>query len=283
MPTILRLRLIPQDDVHLRLSNGPAQGWFLALAQRWDPAWADALHSPETTPPAQARPRHPYALVPLHHAARAPLADEDTLNGSQLVSGRLRHGEPLAVRISLADDERARRLLDALPHLSLPRLGTAPCRLARIPCPVDTDPDWLHASWAMLADAPPAERLLIRFETPTMFSRAGESLVLPEPERLLDSWRQAWCCAPALPEGAAGLTAEGLRITQYDLHTEPMSLKGGLRIGFVGELELTWKPGTPPQTRRALTALAGLADFLGTGAKTAMGMGQTRVRVIDSE
>jgi len=275
MPTILRLRLIPHEDAPLRLEHGPAHGWFLALAGRCDPDWAAALHGRDE--------RHPYAVAPLHTPSHGSLAADDTLGDRALSSGQVRRGQPLALRLALADDERARRLLAALPRLALPPLGDAACRLERVPRFGPDDPDVLHAPWAGLADAPAAERLRVSFETPTAFSRQGESLLLPEPARLLDSWRRAWRCAPALPAGAEAVTAEGLRVTRYALRTEPLALKGGLRIGFVGVLELTWRPGTPAGTRRAFTALAGLADFLGTGAKTALGMGQTRVRVEDGD
>jgi len=275
MPTILRLGLVPERDLILRPESGPAQGWLLALARSWDPSWAETLHG--------GNQRSPYALSPLHYAARVPLATEDCLGSTRFASGLLRRGEPVSLRLSLTDDERARRFLEALPHLSLPALCGVPCRLARYPNPTFADPDWLQASWAILADAPAADRLHVSFETPTAFSHRGQSLLILEPSQLLETWRRAWRYAPALPEGAEGLTPDGLRITQYALHTEPLSLKGGLRIGFVGNLVLTWRNGTPAQTRRAFAALAGLADFLGTGAKTALGMGQTRVRAWEGE
>lgn len=281
MPTILRLHLIPLRDVTLRPESGPAQGWFLTLARRWDPAWAGALHGGNRRPP--------YSLSPLHRAAPVPLSAEDRLGGDETRNGGgstglfLRRGEPVAMRLSFADDERVRGLLAALPGLPLPLLGSAPCRLARLPRPDQGDPDWLHAPWDVLINAPPATRLRVSFETPTAFSHRGESLLLPDPAHLLDSWRRAWGCAPSMPAGTEGITADGLRIAEYALHTEPLSLKGGLRIGFVGTLDLAWRPGTPPETRRAFAALAGLADFLGTGAKTALGMGQTRVLVSDDE
>lgn len=273
IPAILRLRLAPLNDVRLHAKNGPAQGWFLALVRAWDPAWSAALHGGSR--------RTPYALSPLHRASATPLAEEDQVNMALYCGGSVCTGEEISLRVSLADEERARRFLAELPSLPLPLLGGVPCRLVRCPRPNALDPDWLSASWATLADAPPASRLHVSFETPTAFSHQGEFLLLPDPAHLVASWRGAWDHAPARPAGADILTLDGLRVTSYDLHTEALPLKGGLRIGFVGEIELTWRPGTPPETRRTLAALAGLADFLGTGAKTALGMGQTRVRIWD--
>ena len=208
------------------------------------------------------------------------MAEQDTLIDCRLESGHIRRGEPLALRLSLADDERAQRLLTALPGLSVPLLGGAPCRLARLPRAIDGDPDLLHASWAQLADAPPARRLHLRFETPTFFSHQGEMRLLPEPDRLWEGWRRAWeALAPALPLGADMLTLDGLQITRYHLQTEAVPLKGGLWRGFVGEMDLEWRKDASPETRRTAAALAGIADFVGTGAKTMLGLGQTRLTV----
>ena len=213
-------------------------------------------------------------------ASSAPLSEEAAAPLAPLLSGRIIAGQPLALRVAFADDERARQFCRCLPAVPIPRLGAAPCALARIPRPHPEDPDVLFAPWARLADAPPASRLHLRFETPTFFSHQGEMRLLPEPDRLWEGWRRAWrTYAPALPLGADALTLDGLRITRYQLHTEAVTLKGGLWRGFVGEMALEWREDTPPETRRAAAALAGISDFMGTGAKTMLGLGQTRFTV----
>lgn len=106
--------------------------------------------------------------------------------------------------------------------------------------------------------------------------------LLPEPVRLWEGWRRTWeTLAPALPLGADTLTLDGLQITRYQLRTEVVALKGGLYRGFVGEMALEWRAAVPLETRRAAAALAGIADFFGTGAKTMLGLGQTRFTVQD--
>lgn len=276
VPTILRLRLVPQTDTFLRLEHAPAQGWFLALAARLDADWARALH--------QGSDARPYALSPLCRADAAPLSEDDTIGGRALNCGRLRAHSPVSLRIGLSDDERANALcgyLDRHPD-DLPPLGGTPCGLARIPAPVPDDPDRLFADWETLAEAPPARRLQVTFATPTAFSSQGNLVLLPEPACLLASWRRSWeRFAPALPPGADAVSADRLRVARYALRTEPLRLKQGLFIGFVGTMELAWDRDTPPAARKAATALAGIAGFLGMGTKTAQGMGQTRVRVAD--
>lgn len=268
MPTVVRLRLIPEEDVCLRLDRAPAQGWFLALAASYDAAWAAALHRPNE--------RHPYAVSPLYQAGQASLWEADTIR-RWLTVDRCTGGRALGLRISLADDTRAAGLLAALPHLALPHLGTAPCRLVRSPTLATDDPDILQVSWASLAAAPAAEMLRVSFETPTAVSHKGGSRAGLTAAHLLESWRDAWAWAPELerPAGLAALTPEDLWVDNADLWEDSLLIKNGWREGFVGEIEI--RPRA--DTRRVVTALAGVADFFGTGAKTAMGMGQTRVRV----
>lgn len=221
------------------------------------------------------------ALSPLCDGSDlSPLGDEASRPLAPLRAGRISAGQPLALRVAFTDDERARQFCQRLPAVPIPRLGAAPCLLARVPRLRPDDPDLLHASWAQLADAPPARRLHLRFETPTFFSHQGEMRLLPEPARLWEGWRRSWqALAPALPVGADTLTLDGLQIARYQLRTEAVPLKGGLQRGFVGEMALEWRKDVPPETRRTAAALAGIADFTGTGAKTMLGLGQTRFTV----
>ncbi len=282
MPTLLRLRLLLGQDVILRPDNAPGQGWFLALLRQIDPLWANALHESGT--------RHPYSVSPLYAPAPCPLDMEHDFGASVLRPVLTKNGPPklpllsgqtIALRIGFADDEEARRVCRALASGPVPPLGGAPCRLLHIPCWQDGDPDCLFATWTMLADAPPARTLFVRFQTPTAFTNQGEIALFPEPAKVWESWQRAWQFAPEWPAGAETVSTDGLRVARYDLRTEAMPLKGGMARGFVGTLELEWKRDVPPDVRRAACALAGIADFLGTGRKTMMGMGQTQFRVLD--
>ena len=282
MPTVLRLRLIPQQDAALHLEHAPAQGWFLALADACDPDWAKELHPRDQND----RPdRRAYALSPLYRADDVPAHAEGDIGPRRaLDTGHVRAGQPLTLRIGLPEDERAAWLCERLARLTrLPSLGTAPCRLDRAPRFASDDPDVVHRSWATLAQAQPAShRLGVLFATPTFFAAQGDMILLPDPDRLLWGWRRAWeRFGPFLPEGAAAFSPEncasGLRIARYELKTDRLPIKGGLRIGFSGWMEMEWRANVPDAARRAALALAGIADFLGTGAKTTMGMGQTRI------
>lgn len=304
MPVIIRLWLVPEYDVCLSLRNAPEQGWFLALASRLDPVWADTLHAQDVPPtPITLRP---YTVSPFYCPPRTPLSLDDTigeyalpiLSGdteSRFVAG----GSAIALRISLVEDDRAAHLLSALRQIvkqGLPPLGSVRCCLLRIPTLAGADPDVLTASWKDLIAAPAAARLHLAFTTPAHFSSQGDQILFPDPARLWSGWWRVWrrWCPFPLPLAdplhdaltstlPAALVAHLPRISAYNLHTRPVRLKQGLFIGFMGEVELDWRRDTPHEVSRALTTLAGLADFVGTGAKTTMGMGQTRLRILERE
>lgn len=280
MPVVIRFILLPQSDVNMKLEHVPAQGWALSLIRRFDPAWSAMLHADGALWDAEEASGG-YALSPLYRPSSEPLHQEDGSFIHALTSGRLRAATPVALRITLADGERAGLLLDALKHNPglIPDLGGSPCRLLRVPTRATEDPDFLSASWEQIAFPPLADRLHIRFVSPTLFRRQGACYPLPDPVLLWQSWLSRWQpLAGFVPDGADLLSEALPRISAYRLETVPVRMKGGLIIGFLGELEMDMKH-LPVAARRAATAVAGIGDFLGTGAKTTMGLGQTRLRI----
>ena len=130
-------------------------------------------------------------------------------------------------------------------------------------------PDLCYRPWPAPADAPPARRLQVSFQTPTTYSHRGTAFTSLDLSRLEKSWRRALKHVP--PEFKAdwasqfttqGLETEGLEVDGAP-ETASLFLKNAARVGFVGDLKLIWRLGTPPETRRAFAALAGLTDFFG--------------------
>lgn len=126
-----------------------------------------------------------------------------------------------------------------------------------------------------MQSAPAATRLVLHFLTPTAFRSQNRWQVLPDIVRVVESWRRTWQEAhpPTAPELSDGW-ADDVEVSGYVLRTESLPLKHGRFVGFVGRVE--WRLLGSEADRRALCALAALANFGGTGAKTALGMGQTR-------
>ena len=292
MPTIVRFRLRLQDAARLRLSNMPAQGWLLELVHRHSPDWAQMLHPQVSTDASgsgeETARRASYTVGPLFEPTDAPLVGSGGV-GERAIAGSdgsltLRAGTVVCIRVGFADDDRALALLNNLPGDPPPLRGVQ-CRWERQPVLSGPgEPDALVCPWEYLVQAPPAPRLRVSFVTPTAFKRRGALLPLFEPERLWAGWRDLWQNETGgVPPFADELLESGElpRVSAYQLETRPMSLKGGLFIGAVGFVEWTWKRDTPAERRQAVAALAAVADFLGTGAKTALGMGQTRCHFLD--
>ena len=281
MPTLLRFLLLPEKQVILRPDSAPTQGWFLKLVAQLDTYrddhWATELHPGGTAPSA----RRGYSVSPLYAPENLPLWEEMALSRLDTTRDRtallIHSGEPIALRVAVSDDARAAALCAALPSLELPRIGNTPCHLLALPNP-NNSTNVLTATWERLADAPPARRFLLRFATPTAFFSQGDLLPRAEPERMWGSWLRVWQdLAGFVPPDSASVLEYLPRIAAYELHTETARLKGGLFIGFVGEMELSFRPDTPEPICRAAAAVASIADFFGTGAKTGLGMGQTRL------
>jgi CRISPR-associated endoribonuclease Cas6 len=68
---------------------------------------------------------------------------------------------------------------------------------------------------------------------------------------------------------------ESLLISRYQLTTCAVPLAGGMQVGFIGWCEFT-AVVLDPYWLAAMNLLADFAFYAGTGAKTTMGMGQTR-------
>jgi hypothetical protein len=215
-------------------------------------------------------------------------------------------GTPVSLRIALFHDTDANRLLCGLADnaatrnpRALPPLGggfqtggdsgKAPCLLTTLP-PADLPdgvlhPDALTASWRELTDAPPAERIRLRFVTPTDFAANGRNLTNCTAQDLLENWHRSWMAAaprdfppPKVPEEAADF----LQIVESEedpLIRRTWRIQRSPKSGYTGSLELVWLPGASEAARRNAAALATWSNFAGTGPRTTVGMGQTRAGI----
>lgn len=69
---------------------------------------------------------------------------------------------------------------------------------------------------------------------------------------------------------------EEIRVSRFALLTNAIHFPGYQEIGFEGECVFELPGRITDEEVRYLNALADFAFYCGTGAKTAMGMGQTR-------
>ena len=222
--------------------------------------------------------RRPFTVAPLRAVSELPKERVESEPAAERPERRLEAGELVTLRIALADVQYAAGLTHAL-EIGLPE-GTESGRrfeLIAAPSRAEDDPHVAFLPWDVLINAPPEERLALSFVTPTAFSHGDELIPLADPLRLFASWKRAWgdWGGPEL-DGAEELLKTWPRM-QYKLQTQLLFLRGGQRPGFVGEMELRWPKSVTPDVRKAASALARGAMFYSTGAKSTMGMGQTRV------
>ena len=128
-------------------------------------------------------------------------------------------------------------------------------------------------------DRAPSRRVRLQFKSPTTFKSDGKMISLPLPELVFGSLLERWNHFAPL-DFAADLrryAAECLVMERYQLKTRPVQTNGGgLRIGSLGEvtyLSLNYDR----YWMSLIRTLGAYALYAGTGAGTAMGLGQCRM------
>lgn len=126
----------------------------------------------------------------------------------------------------------------------------------------------------------------LRFSTPTHFTVAGVSSVLPEPARVFKGYAERWnAFAPARLaidlEAREQWIKTSVEIADCEIRTEKRVLRKGSRhvthVSFVGQVtyEVIRPARDDAAALRTLNALADFAEFCGTGRMAAQGFGQT--------
>lgn len=119
----------------------------------------------------------------------------------------------------------------------------------------------------------------MQFLSPTVFRSKGKRNVLfPEPRLLFQSWLSRWegILPGSLDNDLLALVEQGTRISEYSLETRILHFSSYREIGFQGKCTVDIAGELLGNAVRSLNALADFAFYCGTGAKTTMGMGQTR-------
>ncbi len=121
------------------------------------------------------------------------------------------------------------------------------------------------------------QSIKLKFLSPTTFRSAGRNLPVPLPHLVFGSLMEDWnAYAPfALGEEVKEFINEAVAISGFRLHTELISLAGGKQVGFAGNCTYIVTKENP-FAMACLHLLADFAFYASVGAKTTMGMGQTR-------
>lgn len=121
---------------------------------------------------------------------------------------------------------------------------------------------------------------VLMLHTPTTFKQNGSYVLFPQELLIVQSLINRWNCFcqdfPLNDEEAFQMLLNGIRITDYSLHSKRYRLKGTLISGFCGKLTLSARLPLPLQELWGLLLL--WAPYSGLGIKTALGMGGVSVQ-----
>ena len=123
----------------------------------------------------------------------------------------------------------------------------------------------------------PPSRIDFIFVSPTTFRSQDRNFPLPLPGLVFGSLLEKWnAFAPvALNPELKRYAEECLAIARYSLYTRILAVAGGKQVGFLGNCRYI-ALNHDSYWLRQINLLADFAFYSGTGAKTTMGMGQTR-------
>lgn len=190
-------------------------------------------------------------------------------------------------------------ILDAFEPAVLPDFRLLGCRMENVGLVREDHPKVGQSSYERIlrrhlagaADGDPPRRIGFAFASPTRCEAADPSRGLfPEPDLVFHGLAEKWLRFAPEPPSAIGevlrcagvIAARSLRISRYTLETSPVFFRGSAgrqaftKIGFQGVVEYVADPEADPRALLVLRALSDFAFFAGVGARTTMGMGQTR-------
>lgn len=147
-------------------------------------------------------------------------------------------------------------------------LADVPCRLGK----------WVDiadkCSFESFCQVPPTETIALKFLSPTSFKQSQTIQPFPLPELVFGNLLRRWNTFAPVELQFPKLEWQGLTCA-YELKTQVLHLKGGAEIGTTGWVRYEFPN---PEQAAIATTLAHFAGFAGVGRKTAMGMGQVRIR-----
>jgi CRISPR-associated endoribonuclease Cas6 len=137
-------------------------------------------------------------------------------------------------------------------------------------------PPWRYCE-ELIEEAAEERQIGLEFLSPTAFRVRSTNYLFPQSNLVFSSLLQHW-------EPFSGLTLssclegclDSIVLSRYQLQTELVSLSRFKWIGFKGYAVYTLPHELSPSQVKALNCLSDFAFYSGVGAKTTMGMGQTR-------
>jgi CRISPR-associated endoribonuclease Cas6 len=133
----------------------------------------------------------------------------------------------------------------------------------------------------LVANEPePVRRFDLQFITPTAFAQGGIHLPLPVPALMFRSWLERWNHFAPVYLGSDELVAylsNSIMLKHHQIKTRSHQLHRGYVNGFIGDVTLQVLNRADPLLANVANLLVSYAQFAGTGVKTRLGMGHTKV------
>lgn len=159
------------------------------------------------------------------------------------------------------------------------QIGAASFRVNKVDTLPAASPTACFSSFQQIYDNATTDiQIRLEFQSPTAFRSAGKRNVLfPEPATVFIGYLIKWQAFSAIKiDSGINQWLTKAIIARYNLETHMLNFNGYQETGFIGKASFELDKNTPSETVRLINGLADFAFFCGTGAKTTMGMGQTR-------
>jgi len=235
---------------------------FLNLLRASDPALAEELHGVDG--------HKPFTISPLQGKfGRAE-------NGLKLIPK-----SSYSVRLTFLRGEVLAHLLDGALKWGEDELelGSASFLMKEIETFSRKNPSTSFQTYQGILDHASAERQIeLEFLTPTAFRSGGKrNVVFPEPRLVFGSYMNRWQEFSTVKlDDSIAQSIERMVVARYKLGTSILNFGSYQEVGFTGRCRFEVDRNTPEEVVYAINALADFSFYCGTGAKTTMGMGQTK-------
>jgi CRISPR-associated endoribonuclease Cas6 len=134
---------------------------------------------------------------------------------------------------------------------------------------------------SLVASEPePTHRFDLTFITPTAFAQNRIHLPLPVPALMFRSWLDRWNHFAPVYLGSSELVdylAAAIALSRHNIQTRRVTVHSGKVTGFTGEVSLYVLSHADPLLANVANLLIHYSRFAGTGMKTRLGMGQTKI------
>lgn len=245
----------------------PTQGYhayamFLALIQQSSPGLAAELHRSESL--------KPFTVSPLQGKFERAGKDLRVFGGSEY-----------SIRLTFLREDVFAHFMDAtLNAANQPlRLESALFHIDHVVLHHQDSPLCHHQSYeGLFTESAPDRKVRLQFLSPTTFRSGGKrNVVFPDPTLVFGGYLAKWEFFSPIKtnQNVTGLL-ERIMVARYKLNTHILHFDSYRETGFEGDCTFEVPEDFSHDALRLINTLADFAFYCGTGAKTTMGMGQSR-------